>query len=376
MRNAAAPSTNGSRIVYSIADQNFARGKSLGILNVSMNLLRELARQPGISSLTVLSNSTLEADLHLPGKVVIRHHDEAIAGRVRRMIWDQWGVYRAAAREGSEWLFLAKGFASFMRRCPVKLAAVVYDAMTDYYDTHYPGVVPHLENLYFQKSILATLRNADVIFTISDFTSGEVRRLADKNKLHCPPVITMGIGFDGNRLAPYAERRQGILVLASRWPHKRSKMAGEYMRRWQEKVGFQDPIHWVGSLPPNMVSPAPANWEFHPRMSDEQYEKLMAGARVVLFTSEYEGFGMPPVEAALAGACPVYSDIPVTREVMAGMGCSFANESYESFEEAMNKALGITAETIESWARQLLSRHNWNRVCSRVIEGLLSAQKG
>ena len=74
------------------------------------------------------------------------------------MIWDQWSVYRAALREDNEWLFLAKGFASFISRCPVKLAAIVYDAMTDYYVHKYPWAVSSLESLYFQKSMWATLK--------------------------------------------------------------------------------------------------------------------------------------------------------------------------------------------------------------------------
>ena len=64
---------------------------------------------------------------------------------------------------------------------------------------------------------------------------------------------------------------------------------------------------------------------------------------------------MPPVEAALAGACPVYSDIPVTREVMAGAGCSFLNDSYDSFADAMKKARTATPKEISDWADQLVA---------------------
>ena len=85
---------------------------------------------------------------------------------------------------------------------------------------------------------------------------------------------------------------------------------------------------------------------------------------------EYEGFGMPPVEAVLNGACPVYSDIPVTQETMGGAGAPFENASFESFAEAMNKAIRMEAPELEHAARGLTLRHNWALVADRIIGGL------
>ena len=88
---------------------------------------------------------------------------------------------------------------------------------------------------------------------------------------------------------------------------------------------------------------------------------------------------MPPIEALLAGVSPVYSDIPVTREVMAGAGSPFLNGSVESFGAALDRALEVAPGTLVSWRDGLLQRHSWSTVCSKVIEGLAaveSAKKG
>src|SRR5271169_6432400 len=96
----------------------------------------------------------------------------------------------------------------------------------------------------------------------------------------------------------------------------------------------------------------------------------MRSARVVVFFSEYEGFGRPPVEAVLAGACPVYSDIPATREVMSGRGCPFDNADYPSFAAALRQALAAPPAQLRVWAEELLALHNWDAVASRVVAAL------
>ena len=82
---------------------------------------------------------------------------------------------------------------------------------------------------------------------------------------------------------------------------------------------------------------------------------------------------MPPVEATLVGASPVFSAIPATREVMGECGYSFENSDYESFRVAMNSALGVSREQVAVWAEQLLARHNWDLVLDRFVAGLQAA---
>ena len=50
-------------------------------------------------------------------------------------------------------------------------------------------------------------------------------------------------------------------------------------------------------------------------VTEPQLAALYESARVVLFPSLYEGFGLPAVEAQWAGTPLVCSDLPVLREV-------------------------------------------------------------
>ncbi|MGB9603349.1 MAG: hypothetical protein ACPMAG_11225, partial [Limisphaerales bacterium] len=90
--------------------------------------------------------------------------------------------------------------------------------------------------------------------------------------------------------------------------------------------------------------------------------------------SEYEGFGMPTVEAVLSGSCPVYSDIPASREVMAGMGAAFDNNSYESFARAMKFALNVSQQQLCQWEKALLEKHNWKKGAEKIVNAMLNSQ--
>ena len=367
-------------LTYSIADQSFRRGRSLGILNVSLNLLRHLSARPEIGRITVLGNSTFDRDM-LPGGVRVswRDHDEVLKSDLHRLIWDQWRVFGAARASGNRWLFLPKGFASFVREPGNLLACVLCDGMHDYYSEHYPRGFPRLETAYFLASFKAAIRRADVIFTISGFTTSEVLRIAKKYGLTPPPVITMGIGFSDNDFLPSKLRARGsrennIIVLASRWPHKRTELALSFMRAWQERTRYKGTVSWVGALPDGMVLPPLPNWSLLPRLSFEEYGRLLGGARSLVYFSDYEGFGMPPIEALLAGAAPVYSDIPAAREVMAGAGFPFSNADAESFAAALDRALEASPGGLAAWRDEALKRHSWSAVCSRVVAGLAAAE--
>jgi hypothetical protein len=66
----------------------------------------------------------------------------------------------------------------------------------------------------------------------------------------------------------------------------------------------------------------------------------------------------------------VYSAIPPICEVMSGAGHSFSNSSADEFAAAMNRALATPAETVAAWAKDLLARHNWTSVTSRIVAAL------
>jgi glycosyltransferase involved in cell wall biosynthesis len=356
-------------LTYSLADQDFERTKSIGIFNVSLQLADALAVEPRLDRLTVLVNQWHMPRLNLPPHVAMALRDEAAGRGLQRILWDQWHAYDVARRLGNEWLLLPKGFSSFFRRCPLRLAVYVHDVMHHVYARNYPGALPYLERFYFQRAMRSTMQEAEVIFTNTEFTASEVRRVARESGLREPVVCCAGIGFQ-READPVWPKENRVLVLTSGWPHKRSKLALAWVQRWQELSGFAGEIDLIGGLPKHEICPARAGWRHLPRVEEEDYRQLLRAARVLVYFSDYEGFGMPPVEATLAGVAAVYSDLPPTRESMGKAGLPFSNTDFESFRCAMDQAVALSPDVSGAWADQLLSRHTWDRVAQRIVTAL------
>jgi hypothetical protein len=358
-----------SSISFSIADQDVTKGKSIGIVTCSRSLASRLSRDPAVRRLTVFSNPDLSDYLDLSSGVEVRNFKSAVGSKFGRLLWDQWKVYTAARKAGNEWLFLPKGFASFVRRPPVRLAAYVHDTLLEWYRRNYPNYFSRLELWYFGRGLAATIRHASVIFSNTNFSGREVKDMAHHLGLPEPRVITAGYGFSTVLTQP-TNRPERIAVIVSQWPNKRADLAVEYTERWRQESGFNGIIDCVGKLPDEVQQPPASNWRWHGRVKPDAARDIMRQARSVVYFSEYEGFGMPPVEATLDGACAVYSDLPATREVMLDAGFSFENSSYESFARALHRAMAVSPEQVEQWARELLTRHNWADVAKRIVRAL------
>jgi glycosyltransferase involved in cell wall biosynthesis len=366
------------RITMALADQSFRTTKSLGILNLSAGLARNLALHPKVERLSILGNREWEVRLGgVPVHALVRYAYPT-SGKVGRLFWDPVGLGHAARRAGNPWLFLPKGFAPWRRPRGLRLAVYVHDVMADFYARHYPASGSTWEQRYFIRSFEATLRHADVIVTNTAFTRDEVLRVAEREGMRVPVVEVAGIGFDEPAVSAHssAGRPPEILVLAGRLPHKRTGLMVDFLQRWAREAAFDGVVHWVGEPPDGVRLPETDGHRRHPRLDEQAFQALLGTVRVVVYASEYEGFGMPPVEAALAGACPVYSRLPATAEVMRGQGCPFDTDDYDSFAEAMGRAMTMPPAAIDRIRQDLRARFPWDAVAERTVAAMQKAESG
>lgn len=85
-----------------------------------------------------------------------------------------------------------------------------------------------------------------------------------------------------------------------------------------------------------------------PRVRDSDLWALMSAAEALIFPSRYEGFGLPPSEAAACGSRAIVSDIPVLRECCSGASLFVAPTDVPAWTQAMEDAMSGQLAKAES----------------------------
>jgi alpha-1,3-rhamnosyl/mannosyltransferase len=107
---------------------------------------------------------------------------------------------------------------------------------------------------------------------------------------------------------------------------------------------------------------------------------LYASASVFVFPSEYEGFGLTPLEALAAGVPSIVLDTPVASEIYGPAA------RYVSCEKPLARALGeaITEMLTSTTARadllrhagEVLARYRWEKTAAETLAVLREAAGG
>jgi glycogen synthase len=134
---------------------------------------------------------------------------------------------------------------------------------------------------------------------------------------------------------PYISKERNVITVGRLWDS--GKNAALLLR--QE---LPAPVHIIGSdRHPELQSNAFAaeavrpNVHLDPEQDEARLVHTLAHAGIYAATSQYEPFGLAPVEAALSRCALVASDIPSFRELWDGAAVFFRNNDPESLRDAI-----------------------------------------
>jgi glycosyltransferase involved in cell wall biosynthesis len=111
---------------------------------------------------------------------------------------------------------------------------------------------------------------------------------------------------------------------------------------------------------------------WHRYVSDEQLDDLYGRARAFAFLSEYEGQGLTPLEALVAGAPSVLLETPVARESCGAAALYVPLGSMRKITAALEQILfdESTREGLLAAAPAVLARYSWPRAARETMTAI------
>jgi glycosyltransferase involved in cell wall biosynthesis len=187
-------------------------------------------------------------------------------------------------------------------RSPVPFTVTLHDLAL----VRHPELFPRWHRLSGRAGIGSVARAAERVLAVSEFTKREAVDL-----LGVPPerVTVIGNAVDPV-FAPDGPRAEGDYALAvgTLEPRKNLRRVAEAAQRAGLELRVVGAAGWGGVEAPGRVG----------EVSDGELAALYRGARMLVFPSLYEGFGIPVLEAMASGTPVVTSRGGATEEVAGG----------------------------------------------------------
>ena len=292
-------------------------------------------------------------------------------------LWEQRALPKLVASAGADVLF------SPAYTCPLWCRAPIVLVIHDVSFAAHPEWFSWREGLRRRTLTRLGARRAARVITESDFSKREITRLlgiassdidviylgastlkqpATTSAERLPTVLFVGSIFNRRHIPEIIE---GFGRLAARVPDARLEIVGDNrttpridMDQLIAASGVPDRVHWRSYIP------------------DADLAALYATASAFVFLSDYEGFGLTPIEAMAAGIPIVVLDTEISREIYGPAAEYVPRPDPGLIAAALERVLTVAGERsqlIDAGSQQV-ERYSWRECAHRTLQVLLSAR--
>ena len=299
-----------------------------------------------------------------------------MVGRAIGTVWEQHDLRRAADADGLDVFFAPAYTAPLALRTP--FVVTVHDVS---FAAH-PEWFRWREGMRRRWLTAWSARRARLVLTDTEFSKGEISARLGVSRER---VRVIPLGIDRQRVT---ERPREPLVLYVGTILNRRHVP-ELIEAFAEVARRRADVTLViagdnRTYPHEDLDLIAQRCGVAPRVAirsyvaEDELRALYARASVFVFLSEYEGFGLPPLEALAAGVPPVVGDSPVAREVC-GEAAVFVpigdvGRTANALEELLHDE-GARARVLAA-GQIVLARYSWAEAARATLTAIEAGAAG
>lgn len=238
------------------------------------------------------------------------------------------------------------------------------------FDFVYEHYASGLKRMVHSRQKYSAIRNADVVICISHNTAKDVSRFVPESS---SKIEVVHLGAD-ERFTPYGDTHHEsapyLLWVGGRKSYKNFEMLASFWAGQQEydliMVGGEPLTDRELAL---LNSNTKRKWQRMTGLTVEELSSLYRGAFTLAYLSQYEGFGIPMIEA-MRCRCPVVGvDTAISREVTGGNARLIPKNDESRLEEDLNFLKSShNRESIVNAGEEWSRRFSWDRTCTQTFD--------
>lgn len=306
-----------------------------------------------------------------PLKVSFAHAQNCVCECGRGTLWEQTTLSAAVARDKPD-VFFAPAYTA-----PWRLEAPLAVAIHDVSFSRHPEWFSFREGTRRRWLTRSAARRASIVLTVSAFSAREIQELygVPASRIEVVPngvslraagaplrreplVLFTGSIFNRRHLPALIE---AFARTVRSVPDARLVIVGAD-RTWpRQDLAAVAASHGVG-----------ARVDIRHYVTDTELDMLYAKASAFAFLSEYEGFGLTPLEALAAGVPVVVLDTPVAREIYGQAAVRVARGDIAGTSDALTRFLTSpeAAATQLAHAPDVLAQYSWNDSAAKTLAAI------